>query len=134
MPRGPARCGRVVVVVRRVMMMMMVMVGIRLPILVEHLTWPPGPTHGRLARYCPVGLPAPRGRLVLLACFPGCLSLTLVAHGWGVIRLQFSEHVPLVSKKSPLSLGETHTGYKQEAAAIRGPRKGSDLHETQNLY
>lgn len=82
--------------------MMVMMMGIQFPILVEHLTRPPGPTYRRFPERHPVGLPAPRSHLVLLACFPGCLFLIPLAHGWGVIRLQFSEHAPLISKKAPL--------------------------------
>lgn len=100
MPRGSTNWVVVVVVVRRVMMMMMM--RIQFTILVEHLTWPPGPSDRRFPGSRPIGLSAPWKHLVLLACFPGCLSLILVAHGWGVIQLQFSEHAPLSSKKTVL--------------------------------
>ncbi len=87
MPRGTTTCGGVVVMVRRVMMMVVVMmiVGIQFTILVEHLTWPPGPTHGRFSACRAIGLPAPWRHLVLLTCFPGRLSLILLAHDWDVI-------------------------------------------------
>lgn len=82
----------------------MVMMGIQFPILVEHLTWSPGPAYRRVSSG-PIGLPAPlrpRDLLVFLAAFPRCLSLILVAHGWGMIPVQFSEHAPLTAKKSQL--------------------------------
>lgn len=100
MARGPTACWLMVVVVRRVMMMM-VMVGIQLPILVKHLTWPPGATYGGFPRCRPVGLPAPRRQPVLLACFPRCISLIFVAHGGGVVPLRCSEHAPLGSEENP---------------------------------
>lgn len=66
-------------------MMMVVVMGIWFPVLVD-LTWPPGPTDRSFPGGRPVGLPAPRGPLLLLVCLPGRISLILVAHGWDLIR------------------------------------------------
>lgn len=71
MPRGPAARGWVLLVF---LVMMMMILGVRFPVLVGHLTRPPGPTHRRFPRRRPVGRR-------LLAGLPGRLPLVPVAHG-----------------------------------------------------
>lgn len=58
------------------------MVRINSPILVKHLTRPPGMTDRRFPRDRSIGLPDHRGQLALLAGFSGCVSVIAAVHGW----------------------------------------------------